>query len=438
MAVDTPTACSSAVIYQCFVRNHSPQGTLAAVAADVGRIADLGATVLYLMPLSPIGERARKGALGSPYAIRDYRAIDPALGSEQDFAGLVEEAGRHGIRVMLDVVFNHTSPDSVLAAQHPEFFHRDVDGNPISTVPEWSDVIDLDFRAPGLADYLIDTLRTWVDRGVRGFRCDVASLVPIGFWMRARAAIAEHAPDVWWLTESPHPSWVTDRRERGLPTEADSEMFAAFDIAYSYDLWPIWQSAVRGEVAAGRFLEMVRWQRATLPAHAVKLRYVENHDNDRIMRFAPNRDAALAWTALMAFLPGPFMLYAGQESGASKLPELFERDPIAWGDYGLTGFFRRLTAVVAARSGVWRVVASEPVVQLAWSGPDGGLLGIFDIAGAGEAQVALPDGAYEDLYGAQVQVAGGAVRLPGPATVLRYGGQRGFQHQYSPLLDAFS
>ena len=214
-------------------------------------------------------------------------------------------------------------------------------------------------------------------------------------------------------------------------------MFAAFDMAYQYDLWPIWQSAVLGYVGVARFLEMVRWQRATLPPDAVKLRYVENHDNYRIMRFAPTRGAALAWTALMGFLPGPFMLYAGQESGVERWPVLFERDPIVWGDYPLTGFFQRLTGVLAARSGKWRVVASGPVVQLAWSDTDGGLLGLFDLDGVGAADVDLPDGTYEDLYGDAVTVAGGRAALPGPATVLRYHGQRDYQHEFSRLLDVF-
>ena len=269
---------------------------------------------------------------------------------------------------------------------------------------------------------------------MRGFRCDVASLVPLEFWQRARAALGQ---DVWWLSESPHPSWVTQRRDAGLPTSSDSEMFAAFDMAYQYDLWPIWQEAVRGRVPVARFLEMVRWQRATSPQHALKLRYVENHDNYRIMAFAKNRDNAVAWTALMAFLPGPFMIYAGQESGATKWPPLFEHDPIRWGDYPLTGFFQRLTAVMAARTGSWRVVESAPVVQLAWAGRDGGLLGLFDLDERGRAEVGLPDGRYEDLYGSTVEVRSGVVQLQAPMAVLRYQGAQEFENEHSYLLDTF-
>jgi hypothetical protein len=432
---DTPDACSGAIVYQCFVRQHGPTGTFADVIADIPRIAALGTRVLYLMPIHPIGAQGRKGSIGSPYAIRDYRSIDPALGTEEDFAALVAAAGANGLRVMIDVVYNHTAQDSVLVAEHPEFFHQDEQGRPYSTVPAWSDIIDLDHSAPGLADYLIETLQQWRDRGVRGFRCDVASLVPIAFWERARREVGG---DVWWLSESPHPNWVTQRREEGNPTEADSEMFTAFDMGYQYDLWPVWQNAVRGTLPVSRFLEMVRWQRATLPAWANKLRYVENHDNFRIQRFARTPDAALAWTALMAFLPGPFMLFAGQESGASRWPELFERDPIDWGDHRLTPFVQRLAAIHGQRGGVWRVVRSEPVPMLAWADADGGLLGIFDVHGHGAVdEVPLPDGRYEDLYGERVQVREGRVALDAPMAVLRYEGARQFAHEHSPLLDTF-
>lgn len=417
MALDTPNECRDAVIYQCFVRNHGPNGTLADVTADLPRIAALGTTVLYLMPIQPIGVEGRKGSLGSPYAISDYRAIDPALGTEQDFADLVAAADELGLRVMLDVVFNHTSPDSVLVREHPEFFTTDENGVPVTTVPEWSDIIDLAHPNPQLTDYLIETLQGWVDRGVRGFRCDVASLVPLSFWQAARAAIDS---DVWWLTESPHPKWVTERREANLPTASDTEMFDSFDLAYQYDIWSIWQSVVRGTEPISRFLEMVRWQGATLPAHALKLRFVENHDNYRIMTFARTRESALAWTALMAFLPGPLMIYAGQESAAERWPSLFEPDPIDWGDYALTDFLTQLIASTRTKTGQFRVVSSDPPV-LAWIGDEQTLVGAFDVQGTG-----LPDLPPGDALLNRPEVR--IVALPG---------RHEFSNEHSTLLDVF-
>ena len=170
MASDTPAQVQSLVVYQVFPRNHGPNGTLRDVTADLDRIADLGVDVVYLLPIHPIGEQARKGSLGSPFAIRDYAAIHPDLGDEADFAELIGEAHARGLRVIIDVVFNHTAQDSLLLAQYPELFHRDAEGRPVSSVPEWSDIIDFRHPNPAVDDLLLETLRGWVRHGVDGFR----------------------------------------------------------------------------------------------------------------------------------------------------------------------------------------------------------------------------------------------------------------------------
>jgi glycosidase len=451
VALDTPLDVRSLVIYQVFPRNHGPHGALADVTSDLPRIAELGVDVVYLMPIHPIGVAGRKGSLGSPYAIRDYRAVNPELGDDEAFDELVDSAHALGLKVMIDVVFNHTARDSVLVAEHPEFFHRDAGGRPATTVPAWNDIIDLKHPNLALSRYLVDTLALWARRGVDGFRCDVASLVPVDFWTQARAELASVRPGLLWLAESPHPNWVADRRAHGLPTWSDAEMFAAFDIEYAHDLWSIWQAVVTGREPVGRYLEMLRWQDATLPANYAKLRFVENHDQFRIMRFAPSQARAQAWTGLMAFSRGPLMLYAGQESAARTWPSLFERAPVEWDDYVLTDFIRRLTALKkheAVRLGDFWVLDDEPVVQAAWANPAGellapvgtsGLYGLFNVGGyRSRVSVQLPDGRYDDLVsGERVEISGGRVALPGPAVVLPF--EQPFRARLwrSSLLDVF-
>ena len=451
MALDTSRDVRSLVLYQVFPRNHGPQGTLAEVRADLPRIADLGVDIVYLMPVHPIGSEGRKGSLGSPYSIRDYRAINPDLGTDQDFDDLLSAAHALGLRVIIDVVFNHTARDSVLVSQQPDFFHRDAEGRPVTTVPAWSDVIDLFHPNPDLTQYLIDTLAMWVRRGVDGFRCDAASLTPVDFWAKAREEVGRIRPGVLWLAETVHPNWVAERRAYGLPTWSDGELFQAFDIEYPHDVWSAWQAVVSGQEPIGRYLELLRWQDATLPANYAKLRFVENHDQYRIMRFAGSPERALGWTALMAFSRGPFMIYAGQESAADAWPTLFERAPVTWGEFSLAPFLRSLAELkkhAAVREGEFWILADEPLVQAAWASPagdrlapvgPGGLYGIFDVTDAGgPAHVQLPDGQYRDLIsGGLVDVDRGAADLPGPAVILEFAEPFVASLWRTPLLDVF-
>ena len=181
MAANTDPRLQNQVIYSIYVRNHTSEGTFRAVIPDLDRIRALGTDIIWLMPIHPIGVEGKKGTLGCPYANRDYRAVNPAYGTMEDFEALVREIHAHGMKCMIDVVYNHTSPDSVLYREHPEYFYRRPDGKPGNKLGDWADVIDLDYSNRGLWQYLTDTLVMWAGL-VDGFRCDVASFVPVEFW----------------------------------------------------------------------------------------------------------------------------------------------------------------------------------------------------------------------------------------------------------------
>lgn len=426
MAADTPPDFRNLVIYEVYVRNHSPEGSFAAVTADLPRIRAMGADAIWLMPIHPIGADKRKGSLGSPYAIADYRAINPEYGTLEDFVRLVDRAHELDLRVMIDAVFNHTAADARLLAEHPEWYHRDASGLPLTTVPEWSDIIDLCYDDRTLWDYLIETLRYWVTLGVDGFRCDVASLVPVAFWEEARQAIAQLIPGAIWLAESVHISFVRGRRRDGLRAHSDGELYRAFDITYDYDIFPQWEAAVADAGEVRPYLELLRFQDGIYPDNYVKLRYVENHDQPRIMA-RTSEAQALAWTAQVAFNKGAFLMYAGQETGASVTPSLFEPEPVDWGDYRFQSFLASLAAlkkepVLCEGQLYW--LGAEPAISGVWQGQDEGLLGLFNVAGVqGKIVVPLPDGVYEELLGGgEVQVRGGQAELPQAAAVMRYRG----------------
>ena len=189
MAVNTSESYRELVMYSVFVRNYSEEGTFEGVRKDLDRIKALGVDIIWLLPIHPVGKKARKGTLGSPYAISDYRGINPEFGTPDDFRRLVAAIHERGMKCVIDVVYNHTSPDSWLAVNHPEWFYHKPDGSFGNRIGDWSDVIDLDYGNKELWDYQIETLKMWAEI-VDGFRCDVASFVPVEFWLQARAAVA--------------------------------------------------------------------------------------------------------------------------------------------------------------------------------------------------------------------------------------------------------
>ncbi|HPS42509.1 MAG TPA: alpha-amylase family glycosyl hydrolase [Anaerolineaceae bacterium] len=444
MAKDTPSSFRNLVIYECYVRNHGPHGTFSDVEADLERIRALGVDILWFMPIHPIGKLNKKGSLGCPYSIVNYSEVNPEYGTKDDFARLIEKAHAMGLKIMIDVVYNHTAHDSVLVKDHPDWYHQDASGKPVTTVPEWSDVIDLKHPNADLSAYLIETLQGWAKFGVDGFRCDVASLLPEAFWVEARQAVAQVKPGVIWLAESVHAAFVEHRRKKNLSAISDSEVHRGFDMTYDYDIFTIWQAAVEGKQPVARYLEMLRFQEAIYPANFIKMRCVENHDQKRIMDLAPTREQALAWTAFEAFNRGSFLIYGGQESAASHTPSLFDIDKVEWKNYELALFLTTLAKLKkepALKTGVFTITSDEPVIQAVWENPGDNLVGVFNVRGAaGSTRASIPDGTYQELLGGgSVTIRNGQVNLPATAIILRVPGILAEQHPFhADLLDYHS
>src|SRR6478736_5727148 len=150
----SPQWLHDGVVYEVFPRQFSPEGNFAGVTAKLDELKDLGVTILWLMPIHPIGEKLRKGSYGSPYAVRDYSAVNPDYGTKDDLKRLVSEAHRRGMKVILDVVLLHTAWDNVLM-QRPEFYKHDASGKIVPPVPEWNDVAALNYENPELRKYMV-------------------------------------------------------------------------------------------------------------------------------------------------------------------------------------------------------------------------------------------------------------------------------------------
>ena len=300
MAANTNPDLNRQMIYSLFVRNHTHEGTFRALESDLDRIKALGTDIIWLLPLHPTGEYMRKGKDGSPYAVKDYRKIDPAMGTETEFRHLVDEIHKRGMKCLIDIVFNHTSPDSVLFQEHPEFFRRDSLGRTGSLVAEWTDIIDLDYNIPELWRYQIDILKFWAEK-VDGFRVDSAFRTPVSFWLNAREEVANINPEAIWLAESGDPFSIKFVRDSGLYAAGDKELYEAFDVCYDYDIWHTFAKYMDGKIPLSSYIERIAEQEAYYPENFIKLRCLENHDQPRIASLCENISQVQNWLAFNFF-----------------------------------------------------------------------------------------------------------------------------------------
>ena len=428
MAKDTSVNLRNQVMYSVFVRNYSKEGTFAALEKDLDRIKNLGVDIIWLMPIHPIGEKARKGTLGSPYANKDYREVNPEFGTRDDLESLVEAIHKRGMKCIIDVVYNHTSPDSVLAAEHPEWFYHKPDGSFGNRVGDWTDIIDLDYNNKELWDYQIATLRKWAHL-VDGFRCDVASLVPLDFWKAARKAVAEVNPDCIWLAESVEYGFIQYLRANGVGALSDSEIFQAFDMCYDYDIFETFQAYVEGRGPLSDYIEALNRQEFIYPENYVKLHFLENHDRMRAHYVIPDDGDLINWTAFLYFMKGCVLLYNGQEIGARNRISLFDRQTIDWSDLGtekdISPLLARLAKIrrdpVFAKGTFSAEVSDSGLVSAMMKGEDMTFVGVFALESRGGlVKVDLPDGDYENLIDGDIyQVTEGTLSCTGSPVIIK-------------------
>ncbi len=306
------------VMYEIFPRNFSPEGNFNGITSRLDELHELGVNILWLMPIHPSGKEKSKGTFGSPYAVKDYYAINPDYGTEEDLKRLVAEAHKRGMKVIIDIVANHTAWDSVLM-QHPDFYKQDGNGKIIPPVAEWTDVAGLNYSNPKLREYMIGMLKHWIDPNgcdLDGFRCDVAYMVPVSFWEEARAELMKIKPDIMMLAEGSAPDL----------------MVKAFDIDYSWPLLSTLNEVLLNSAPASQFKQTWEESRRKFPRGTLHLRISDDHDEARaVAKFGIK--GALAASVLMFSLDGVPLVYNGMEAGdatESGDPALFEKMPVFW------------------------------------------------------------------------------------------------------------
>jgi cyclomaltodextrinase len=316
-----PIDLSSSTIYSVFPDIYSQAGNFAAVTADLPRIHDLGFDVLYLLPVTPLGQpTGSHPAFGSPYCVHDYYAINAAYGTTDDLVTLVQSAHALGLHVILDEVLNHTSWDNALITQHPEYYVHS-DGNPqnVSSIEDaftFSDVAQLDYKTPGngLATYMVEMLAYWLKTyDVDGFRFDTADdpatsgrMIPATFWQTLRPQLEAVKAGILMLGEEED------------PVLAD----APFELDYGWQLQGLYGAGGLQQVATGASAALLEqaWQgqQMAYPTAMRHMTLLQDWDLDEDLNLyggVPNTMAAAAFNFTIDGVP---LLFNGEEVGNDK------------------------------------------------------------------------------------------------------------------------
>jgi glycosidase len=427
MAKNTEKSLRKLFIYQIYVRNYQEEGTFNAVKKDLKRIKSMGVDIVYLLPIHPIGEKNRKGQLGSPYSIKDYYKVNPELGTLDDFKDLVQAVHDHDMKIMLDMVFNHTSYDSLLLDEHPEFFYQK-NGEFTNKVGDWWDITDLDFfKDKALWTYLNEVVLYWLKYGVDGFRFDVASLLPIDFLSQLIEKVKNKKPDTIFLSESVHGGFCRYLRNQDIYCLSESEIYQVFDMAYDYDVHPYFEGYLKGENSFKRYLEALIMQEEIYPDNYVKVRNLENHDFGRFAKMVDNnQEKIIQWLALNFFSKGATMIYAGQETMDDHLPDLFNKDIVHWNGPDLSNEIKKLHELTASdltAYGAYDIHLSDKEVYVGtYQYHQEKLVGIFNVGlDQGDLQVPLEDGTYLNLFNQEkIRVIDAHIKLTNQPIIIQF------------------
>lgn len=329
----------NAVMYELNVRQFSEKGDFASVLPHLPRLKnDLGVDVIWLMPIHPIGEKNRKGEMGSYYSIRDYKGINPEFGTSEDFQLLVDSIHALGMKVIIDWVANHTAWDNPWATEHPEWYQTDSTGAIVSPY-DWTDVIAVDYEVPALREAMIDALEYWVrDYNIDGYRCDVAYLVPTDFWETARTHLDSIKP-VFMLAEAEKPELHNK----------------AFDASYAWEYHHVTNHIASGESTISALDELMAKEDTNFSEEAYRLYFTTNHDENSWNGTVFERlgDAHLTFAALTFTYDGMPLLYNGQEAGLDHRLAFFTKDTISWENLSLQEDYKALINLKHRNSALW-------------------------------------------------------------------------------------
>ncbi len=287
---------STNVIYQANPRFFGDNECLKGLTRQVSRIAGMECDILWVMPVYEPGEL---NGIGSPYCIRDFKAVNPRYGTMTDLKELVNTAHSSGMKVILDWVANHTAWDCSWITEHPDWYVKDAAGNIVSP-SGWSDVAQLNFANADMRAAMKDAMLFWVEQlGIDGYRCDYADGVPHDVWSDVITALRAKNSDMIMLAETANPDYYAD----------------GFDMIYDWNSSTTISAAFNGGKPADVVKEAVE-ALAKVPDGKSILRYVFNHDvaaeNNVATMFGAPEGVPAAYM-LASMLNGTPMIYSSMD-----------------------------------------------------------------------------------------------------------------------------
>jgi len=330
----------NATIYEVNIRQYTPEGTFNAFSESLPRLKEMGVKILWIMPISPIGEENRKGTEGSYYSVKDFKAINPNFGTMADFKALVKKAHSMDMKVIVDWVTNHSAFDNVWTKDHKDWYNLDSIGGlqpPQGT--DWWDVADLNYDNMDMRAGMIDAMQFWIrEADIDGYRCDVAEMVPMDFWTACIDSLEKTKPGIFMLAEGENP-----------------DLHKAFDMTYAFEFMHLMNGIAKGENELEEIDTYLETQKTKFAEEDYRMYLTTSHDENSwngtvFDRFGKGHKtfAALAFT-----IDGMPMVYSGQEAGMDYALPFFEKDSIKWGDIPLQDFYGKLLRLNRDNPALW-------------------------------------------------------------------------------------
>lgn len=350
VAPPAPDWAKNATIYEVNTRQFSQAGNFKAVEEQLPRLKELGVDIVWMMPIYPISQLHKKGTLGSPYAVADYKAVNPEYGTIADLKALVQRAHALGLRVILDWVPNHTGWDHVWVKEHPDWYTT-VNGKMTTPIDpktgkatDWTDVVDLNYNNPEMRKGMIDAMKFWLKEcDIDGYRCDVAGFVPDDFWAQVRPEL-DKIKTVFMLAE-----W-----------EDDPDQFkTCFNANYGWAMFSMMKAIAQGDLPATSLDTLRASNQKRFPRWYYQMIFTQNHDENThhgtlAETFGPSADAFIVLSSTLEGMP---LIYNGMESNLNRRLAFFEKDPIKWGTYEKSHFFKTLLTLKHRNRALWNGLA---------------------------------------------------------------------------------